>query len=88
METIRVQMDMQKAQKVRALAMQLYGHKKGAISSAINTAINEWLARLGKFKKPKNYKPNWGSLRGALKEISITSVELQHATTRMRMEGK
>ena len=88
METIKVQIDEKKAKDVRAMAMQIYGHKKGAISAAINTAIEQWLAKFSKSARQKRYKPNWGSLKGALKEVKTGSVELQHATTRARMEGR
>lgn len=78
-------MDEKTARQVRMLAMQLYSHKKGAISNAINSAIQDWLAKFGKSAKQKNYHPNWSSLRGALGEIKMTSVALQHATTKSRM---
>ena len=61
--------------------MQIYGHKKGAISAAINSAIDEWLLKL-KTRKTRTKKVDWSALRGALKGEKMSSVEYQHYITR------
>lgn len=76
METLRAQMTKEKAQRVRETAMKRFGYSKGSISKAINTALDEWIEKKdSKFNK----KPDWGNVAGALKEINMSSVELQHS---------
>ncbi len=77
METIKVQIDEKKAQEVRRVAMELYGHKKGSISNAINAALDEWLIRLKTRKKQKN-APSWNRFIGSLKGEKMSAVEMQH----------
>ena len=76
METLRVQISPQKAELVRKMAMDKFGYGKGAISKAVNVALDEWVM---KRKQTDSKKVNWEKLRGALKHVKMTSVELQHA---------
>lgn len=76
-ETLRAQVQREKAQKVRETAMKRFGYSKGSISKAINVALDEWLMKQGQRKKER--KPDWGKIRGALKDIKMDSVTLQHA---------
>ena len=45
-------------------------------------------SKLSRIRQNKTYKPNWGSLRGALSDIKMSSVELQHATSRARIRER
>lgn len=81
METLKIQMEEKKAREVRATAMQMYGHKKGAISMALNHAIEDWLNR-SRIKIARKGPPEWGELRGTLKKENMSAVELQHHITR------
>ena len=72
-ETLRVQMNPEKAELVRKTAMDKFGYTKGAISQAVNEALDEWLNQ-----KSKRKKPDWGKLRGVLSDVKMSSVELQH----------
>ncbi len=76
METLRVQIDKQKARKVRETAMTQFGFSKGAISKAVNAALDEWLHK--QQKKGQGPAPDWERLTGVLKDVKMTSVELQH----------
>ncbi len=42
METLRAQVEKEKARKVRARAMRIYGHSKGSNSKAMNKALDDW----------------------------------------------
>lgn len=77
METLRAQMPKEKAQKVKETAMKEFEYSKGAISMAITEALDDWLHKK-QAAQPKNRKPDWGAVTGALKEIKMSSVELQH----------
>ena len=82
MATIKVQMDEKRAVEVRRVAMQVYGHKKGAISTAVNNAIDQWLLAL-KTTPKKNKKPvDWNKLIGIIKDEKMSSVEYQHYITK------
>lgn len=76
METLKVQMKEKKAKAVREIAMKKFGFAKGSISKAFNDAIDEWIKKQTIVKKTK--KPDWDSITGAIKEIKMSSVELQH----------
>ncbi len=62
-------------QKLRENAMKRFGYGKGAITDAVNEAVGMWLA--SKFvdipKEPLS------ALRGLLKNVKASSVELKHA---------
>ncbi len=73
METLRAQVKPEKAELVRKVAMDRFGYTKGAISKAVNVALDEWLSSHSKRKKP-----DWSKLRGALSDVKLNSVELQH----------
>ncbi len=75
METLRVQLKPEKADLVRKVAMDQFGYSKGSISKAVNEALDKWLGQ----KKLAPKKVNWSKLRGALSDVKMTSVELQHA---------
>lgn len=75
METLRAQVKPEKAQLVKKIAMEQFGYEKGAISFAINEALDEWLRR----KKTATKRVDWNKLRGALSNVKMTAVELQHA---------
>ena len=75
METLRVQVKPEKAEFVRKAAMDTYGYGKGAISKALNAAIDEWLEK----NRSKHRKVSWKKLRGVLAHVKMNSVELQHA---------
>ncbi len=74
METLRVQLPPEKAQKVRAEAMKRYGYSKGSISKAVNVALDAWLHA----RKPKQARIKAKDLMGIVKGVKGTSVEIQH----------
>ena len=69
METLRVQLDAEKARKVREQAMKIYGHSKGSISKAVNRALDEWLTKTDTKKK----KLTVDSIFGIASKAKITS---------------
>ncbi|GEM_PF-6589425 len=70
METLRVQLEAEKARKVREQAMKIYGHSKGSISKAMNRALDDWLAKTDAKKK----KLTVDSIFGIASKVKIASV--------------
>ena len=74
--TIRINLEESKERIFLAKAMEKYGFKKGAISKALEEAIDIWIS-IEQNVLPVIENPT-DQLSGLLKEISETSVELQH----------
>lgn len=83
METLKVQVRKEKSQRVREIAMRRFGYAKGSVSKALDEALDEWVAK-NDAKKSNSFPPEWERLRGALKDIKMSSVELQHKAFLLR----
>ncbi|MHA2091448.1 MAG: hypothetical protein ACW98K_11365 [Candidatus Kariarchaeaceae archaeon] len=83
--TIRINLDETKERIFRAKAMEKYGFKKGAISLALEEAIDIWI-NLEHELIPKINNPT-DQLSGLLKGVTETSVELQHLGKDLFIEG-
>ena len=74
---IKVNLNEEKERKFRERAMRKFGYRKGALSKAINEAIDEWLLHedriITKLENPTS------AIYGLLKELKTTSIELQHS---------
>jgi hypothetical protein len=68
-EIIKVEVDKALAKKFRKKAMELYGYKKGAVKAALEATMKQ-------FSTPE--RADWHLIRGALKNVRISSVQLQH----------
>lgn len=75
MEMLRVQLATEKAAQVRQMAMHRFGYVKGAISKAVNEALDSWMAK----RKKLPASPDWNKMEGVLSHVKKSSVELQHA---------
>ncbi len=73
---IKINLDDQKEKVFRERAMRKFGYKKGALSKALEEAVDMWLLvennELPRVKNPTH------ELEGLLAGITQTSVELQH----------
>ena len=75
----------------REAAMHQFGHRKGSFSMAAEKALGGWarqhedLDKLRKVSKKKIHD-SVGWMEGVLKGVKMTSVELQHETSRLRTE--
>ena len=65
METLRLQIDKEKAKIFREQAMRMYGHSKGSISKALNKAVDDWLQKTDAKKR----KITAGDLLGIASDI-------------------
>ncbi|MGA2789777.1 MAG: hypothetical protein ABSF00_03295 [Candidatus Bathyarchaeia archaeon] len=68
-EIIKVEVDEALAKKFRKKAMELYGYNKGAMKAALE-------ATMKRFSTPG--RADWHLVRGALKNVGTSSVQLQH----------
>ncbi len=82
METLKVQLQKEKAQRVREIAMRRFGFSKGAITKGMQEALDDWMKK--NQEKANPVVPDWSDIRGALKDIKMTSVELQHKAFLLR----
>lgn len=74
---IKVNLNEEKEKRFRERAMRKFGYRKGALSKAINEAIDAWLNR-EENQIPKLESPT-SAIYGLLKELKTTSTELQHS---------
>lgn len=72
-ETLRVQVEKEKARKVREHAMRVYGHSKGSISKAVNKALDDWLWKFD----AKRRKLTVDDIAGIASKIKMSSREAQ-----------
>lgn len=73
-------------QEFKKLSMEAYGYGRGSISKAATEAIRRWMTERETisrdFPPPKDPVK---SLRGMLKHLRVTSVQLQHQAKKMRV---
>jgi len=62
-------------QAFRKAAMERFMYQKGAVSRAAKIAIEQWSKN---HNEGRRKEVNWTILRGVLKHVKKTSVELQH----------
>lgn len=83
--TIRVNLDESKEKEFRMKAMKKYGFKKGALSLALEEAIDNWINLedevIPTIKNPTDH------IFGLLKGVSETSLELQHLGKSLFIKG-
>ena len=82
METLKVQVKEKKAHIFRERAMKAFGHSKGAISHAMNSAMDMWL---DKWEGKKSFLDVRG-LRGLASDLSEDSVKAQKKA--LKLMGK
>lgn len=79
METLRVQVESEKAKRVREQAMKIYGHSKGSISKAINKALDDWMEKTDAKKR----KLTVDDIVGIASKIKGSSVKVQKEGVRL-----
>ncbi len=83
---IKVNLNEKKERKFRERAMRKFGFRKGALSKAINEAIDAWLIQeenvITKLENPTS------AIYGLLKDLKTTSTELQHSGMSLFQKAK
>ena len=89
MAEIKVRINNDTEKVFRRSAMHEFGFRKGSISLAANQALGSWALEHENIEKlrvkaKEKIKDPVKSVRGMLKGIKITSVEMQHEVSRIR----
>lgn len=79
METLRVQLEKKKSEQVRKKAMEIYGHSKGSISKAVNTALDKWLFTL----EGKKGTIRAEQLTGIASDLKYSSISAQKKAVKL-----
>lgn len=86
---IKIQVSDETEEKFRELAMRRYGFVKGSISEAAESAISDWIRQhdveeiQGLIYEEKIHDPV-KAIKGMLKGVKKSSVELKHEGARLR----
>jgi len=86
MGSIKIQISDITEKKFRELAMRRYGFAKGSISEAAENAISGWVRQNDKEEVQailyeERIKDPVAAIKGMLKHVKKSSVELRHDTT-------
>jgi len=84
---LKVYIEEETEKKFRKLAMELYGYGKGSLSLAAEDAIRQWLSEHESIpKEAKNPEDPVNAIRGLLKHVEKSGVELEHEAREIRAE--
>ena len=81
---IKINLDNQKEKLFRERAMKKFGYRKGALSKALEEAVDMWLLAEN-YILPIIENPTQ-ELEGLLQEINLSSVELQHLGNKLLLK--
>jgi len=76
--TIRIKLSEETERKFREIAMKKFGYGKGSLTKAAENAILQWIALN---KDVETFGNPTDELKGLLKGVKSTSVELQHESS-------
>ena len=84
MGEVKVKLSDETEDAFRKSAMETFGYSKGSLSSAAEQAVRDWVAA-----RPKTAEitESLRKLRGVLKHVKKSSVELQHELGSLRGTG-
>ena len=91
MGELKVKISDETEKKFREAAMHEFGFQKGSLSIAADKALSNWarkhedLDRLRKIAREKIKDPV-SSMRGVLKHVKMSSIDLQHEISNMRVK--
>ena len=84
---LKVYIEEELEKKFRKLAMEIYGYGKGSLSLAVEDAVRRWLLEhesvLQEVKIPEDPV---SAMRGLLKHVERSGVELEHEAREIRAE--
>lgn len=84
---LKVYIEEELEKKFRKLAMEIYGYGRGSLSLAVEDAIRRWLSEHEvMLKEVKIPEDPVGAMRGLLKQVQKSGVELQHEAREIRAE--
>lgn len=87
MKDLKVYLPEELEERFKKMSMDAYGYGRGSISKAATEAIRKWTAEreeiLREFRVPEDPV---GAIRGMLKHVKRTGIELQHEASKIRAE--
>ncbi|MEK6961574.1 MAG: hypothetical protein AABX47_10495 [Nanoarchaeota archaeon] len=86
MGTIKVEVPDEIETRFRKSAMARFGYAKGALSNAASEAFGEWTREQESQKTLGDSENPVDAMRGLLKHVKKSSVELQHEAANYRYE--
>lgn len=84
MKDLKIYLPEDLEKRFKKMSMEAYGYGRGSISKAATDAIRRWTAEreeISKFNVPED---PIAAIRGMLKHVKKTSVELQHESNKIR----
>ena len=83
---LKVYLDEELERRFRKLAMEVYGYGRGSLSRAVEEAIRMWVAGWEETVGVEVPEDPVEAIRGLLKGVGKSGVELQHEARRIRAE--
>ena len=84
---LKVYIDEEMEKKFRKIAMEIYGYGKGSLSLAVEDAIRQWLLEHESLlKEVKVPEDSVSAMRGLLKHVKKSGVELEYEAQEIRAE--
>jgi len=84
---LRVYLDEELERRFRKASMETYGYGRGSISKAAEEAIRRWLRENEKLLREMAIPENpVKAIRGMLRHVEKSGVELQHEASQLRSE--
>ena len=85
MKGIKIYLDEELERRFRKMAMEIYGYGRGSISRAAEDAIRRWvIEREELLKEVRIPEDPIKAIRGMLKHVKKSGVELQHEAQQIR----
>ena len=85
MRSLKVYVDEDLEQRFRRVAMEVYGYGRSSISQAVEDAMRRWLLEYEiLLKKVEILRDPVKAIRGMLKNVGKSGVELQHEARQIR----
>jgi len=87
MKGLKIYLPEELEKRFKKMSMDAYGYGRGSISKAATDAIRKWTAEREEI--PREFEipvDPIGAIRGMLKHVKKTSVELQHEASKIRAE--
>ena len=86
MKGFKIYIDEDLERSFRKIAMKVYGYGRGSISKAAEDAIRRWLLEHeALLREVKDIEDPVKAIRGMLRHVRKSGVELQHESHRLRV---
>jgi len=84
MKDMKIYLPEELEKRFKKMSMDTYGYGRGSISKAATEAIRRWTTEREEISKFEIPEDPIGAIRGMLKHVKKSSVELQHEASKIR----